>query len=237
MTDIGRSAAVRPITCQIGSTVFDDTPSSNRLRNSRPVRSVALSPGFSIASTSAMAASLIVCARRMHSISSAVLTTLAVTDRHRSASTSSRSSRAARSGMVRSSTARRPGGNDFASTRGVVVPFEVEPAVHVLAVDGGGTPSGYGVYSSGGAPSTVTPQPRAGARRGRRRPPARRRRWRTPPRSGRPRAARPPLAPASARRGARDARRACVPCRAACRTACSSRQRTQHGMNSRPSSC
>ena len=33
----------------MGSTVFDDAPSSNRLRNSRPLRSVAFSPGFNIA--------------------------------------------------------------------------------------------------------------------------------------------------------------------------------------------
>ena len=224
MIDLGRSAAVRPITCQIGSTVFDHAPSSNRLRNSRPVRSVAFTPGFNIDSTSMIAASLMACARRMHSTSSGVFTILAAPTTPL-ASTSSRSPRAARSGMVRSSTAIRPAGSDSARARASSSHSRSSPGWTCARSNVGGTPSGNGVNTSGGAPSAVTTATRAlwAARRGI---------GRGDDHAGgvshrgsaRPRAARRRPVRASARPDVRDARGACAPCRAGCRISCSSRE-------------
>ncbi len=111
-----------------------------------------------------MAASLIACARRMHSISSAVFTTLAAPTTP-PASTSSRSPKAARSGIVRSSTARRPGGNDVASRPASSSHSRSRPPWTCSLSTSGGTPSGYGVNNSGGAPSAVTTATRAPVRR------------------------------------------------------------------------
>ena len=110
VAEYGPSATRAGMICQMGSTVFAVAPSSKIRRRNVPDSSAPLTPGATSGSTASMASSLIDCARRMHSSSSAVFTTLQVL-RSAVASATSRPCRAACSGIVYSSTAIGPSGS------------------------------------------------------------------------------------------------------------------------------
>ena len=127
----GPSARAGGITWKIGSTVFDHAPSSKIRPRKHADSSVSRTPGATSFSTSSMACSLIDCARRMHSCSSADLNSFSPAS-SAAAPLSSRPRSASRSGIVSSSTTSGPPGSTVEQPRAPLGPFDRQRGMHVV---------------------------------------------------------------------------------------------------------